>query len=268
MTKPVPGDPSSIPMIESDSLRELNGLRHGFFTRQGGTSQGIYASLNCGLGSEDEPETVQTNRSRAMIRLGAQPDRLLTPHQIHSNTALTITRHSNHDTLPPADALITDQPGLAIGILTADCAPVICADDHVPVIGIAHAGWRGAFCGIIESTIKAMCRLGARADRIHAAIGPCIGQKSYEVSAEFRLNFLTQDPKNHQWFVRIPSSGRWLFDLGGYVTKRLEQAGLAHIYCLSNDTFNEEKHFFSYRRCRQRNENDYGRTLSAVMIDR
>ncbi len=262
----MPDDPLSIPMMESDYLLGLNSLRHGFFTRHGGISQGVYASLNCGLGSRDEPARVKTNRNRAMIRLGGE--RLLTPHQIHSNRALTITKHQSQERLSPADALVTDQPGLVIGILTADCAPVILADDHVRVIGIAHAGWRGALGGIIEATIKAMSRLGAKAERIHAAIGPCIGQKSYEVSAEFYHNFLNQDPNNQDWFTPTDSSKRWLFDLGGYVGKRLQQAGLEHIDRLNNDTFDEEKHFFSYRRCRQHNQNDYGRMLSAVMIER
>ncbi len=265
MTDP---SPSSIPMLQSESLLKLNGLRHGFFTRQGGISQGIYESLNCGLGSGDESATIHTNRSLAMHRLGAQPDCLLTPHQTHSTTVLTITHAQSHDTFPRADALVTNQPGLAIGIVTADCAPVIFADDHVPVIGIAHAGWRGALGGIIESTIQALCRLEAKTDRIHAAIGPCIGQKSYEVSAEFSLNFLDQDPKNQEWFIAVPSSDRLLFDLGGYITRRLEQAGLEHQHRLIDDTFDQEKRFFSYRRCCRNNESDYGRMLSAVMIDR
>jgi polyphenol oxidase len=252
-------------MITLNALA-ANGLSHAFFTREGGVSEGIYASLNCGFGSQDDPARVAENRARAATALGVAPDRLLTCHQIHSADAITVTEPWRREANPRADGMATAVPGIALGILTADCAPVLFADPTARVIGAAHAGWRGAIGGVLEATIAAMRALGAEPARIRAGIGACIGRLSYEVGPEFPAPFLAEDPANERFFITAPRAGHFLFDLGSYVEHRLRRAGIGRIERAAHDTLTEEGAFFSYRRTCLRGENDYGRFLSAIAL--
>jgi polyphenol oxidase len=243
-----------------------DGIRHGFFTRDGGVSQGIFASLNCGFGSGDEEHKVAENRRRVAAALSLPPDRLVTCYQFHSAEAVVVERPWRREDRPRADAMVTRVPGIALGILTADCAPVLFADAHAHVIGAAHAGWRGALGGVLEATVAAMVKLGAAPERIAAGIGPCIGRASYEVGPEFPAPFLAEDPGNGDFFVSAPRAGHFLFDLAGYAARRLERLGLARIKPTGGDTTAEPSRFFSYRRACLRKEPDYGRELSAICI--
>jgi hypothetical protein len=243
-----------------------DGARHAFFTRAGGVSEGIFASLNCGFGSRDAAEKVAENRSRAMARLGLTPDRLATCYQVHSPTVVTVDRPWRRDEPPRADAMVTRHRGIALGILTADCAPVLFVDPAARIIGAAHAGWRGALGGVLEATIAAMASLGAMPDRIRAGIGHCIAQRSYEVGPEFPAPFVAEDAQNAGFFTPAPRARHFLFDLAGYVTRRLERLGLANIERADGDTAAEPDRFFSYRRSRLENEPDYGRELSAICL--
>lgn len=252
-------------MLTIGPFNAITGLRHAFFTREGGVSEGIYASLNCGLGSRDTPAHVTENRRRAARALDVDPGKLLTCYQIHSAEAVIVEKPWKEEERPRADALVTSTPGLAIGILTADCAPLLLADHRAGVIGAAHAGWKGALAGVVEATVAAMERLGARRSEILAAIGPCIGQCSYEVGPEFPAPFLAQAEANRGFF-RPGQGDRLLFDLKGYVARRLVQAGVKDIHPLPCDTFREEKRFFSYRRASKNGEPDYGRALSAIAL--
>lgn len=252
-------------MLTIGRFNAVAGLRHAFFTREGGVSEGIYASLNCGLGSGDNPVHVAENRRRAAASLGVETDRLLTCYQAHTADAVTVAQPWQEGERPQADALVTRTPGLAIGILTADCAPVLLADVRAGVIGAAHAGWKGALRGILEATVEAMVNLGARPREIVAAIGPCISQRSYEVGPEFPAPFLAQSEANSSFF-RKGDGDRLLFDLKSYVARRLVHAGVRDVEPLPCDTCSEEERFFSYRRARQRGETDYGRALSAIAL--
>jgi hypothetical protein len=242
----------------------LGGLPHGFLGRRGGVSGGELAGLNVGYGSNDDRSAIDENRHRAISAL--LPDAMLaTVHQIHSADALQVERSWPKDDRPRADAMVTDRPNVLLGILTADCAPVLFADHHAVVVGAAHAGWRGALLGVTDSTIEAMERLGARRDDIHAAVGPCIGQPSYEVDQDFRSRFVADDPDNERFFV--PGAGdRLQFDLEGYVVHRLIAAGIDEVEALNLDTYADEGRFYSYRRATHRGEADYGRQLSAIAI--
>jgi hypothetical protein len=242
----------------------LGGLPHGFLGRRGGVSGGELAGLNVGYGSNDDRSAIDENRHRAISAL--LPDAMLaTVHQIHSADALQVERSWPKDDRPRADAMVTDRPNVLLGILTADCAPVLFADHHAVVVGAAHAGWRGALLGVTDSTIEAMERLGARRDDIHAAVGPCIGQPSYEVDQDFRSRFVADDPDNERFFV--PGAGdRLQFDLEGYVVHRLIAAGIGEVEALNLDTYADEGRFYSYRRATHRGEADYGRQLSAIAI--
>lgn len=253
-------------MITLGALNDITTIRHAFFTRTGGVSQGIYASLNCGFGSGDAPAAVAENRARAMRRLEVAPDRLVTCYQIHSPTCLAVDTPWTHDRAPQADALATRVPGIALGILTADCAPVLFADPQAKVIGAAHAGWKGAKGGVLEATVARMTELGADPSRIVAAIGPCIAQRSYEVGAEFPAPFLEEDADNRDFFAPARAAGKLLFDLPGYIVRRLGNTGVGMIQRCPNDTVAEEDRFFSYRRTCQRGERDYGRGLSAIVL--
>ncbi|MDR3514626.1 MAG: peptidoglycan editing factor PgeF [Azospirillaceae bacterium] len=254
-------------MITLDALNELTGLQHGFLTRNGGVSQGLYASLNCGLGSRDDPVAVATNRARAMERFNLPADRLIGLYQVHSAIAITVTGlATTADPRPRADALVTRVPGLALGILTADCAPVLFADRKAGVIGAAHAGWRGAQSGVVEATLRAMVALGASLADITAGIGPCIGAASYEVGPEFPHPFLDDTPDNAAFFTAAQRAGHFMFDLRGYLVRRLTQAGVGRIACCAQDTVTDEPHFFSYRRATLRGESDFGRGLSAIAL--
>jgi YfiH family protein len=250
----------------ASSLSAIDGVRHGFFTRLGGVSGGLYASLNCGPGSRDEAANVVENRARVAEILGAKPDRLLSVSQQHSADAITAKKPWDAAKLPEADAIVTSTPGLAIGILTADCAPVLFADGEARVIGAAHAGWRGALSGIIEATVEAMQKLGAAPERITAVIGPAISQKAYEVGAEYVERFLAEEPESEAFFMNDEGSGEPHFDLPGYVGERLARAGVGTIADLGLCTYCEETRLFSYRRSQHRGEDDYGRQISAILL--
>ncbi len=254
--------------LTADTLGGANtaAMRHGFFTRRGGVSRGIYASLNTGLGSRDDPAHVRENRQRAMQALGAM--HLATPHQRHTNICATITNADDwpFDSPPVADAIATTVPGLMVAVNTADCGPILFADADAGVIAAAHAGWRGAIGGVLENTIAAMQGLGARREHISAAIGPCITQTAYEVGPEFPAPFLEQDPANRRFFTPAPRQGHWMFNLPGYIAERLRRAGLQHIEQLGRCTHGEEELFFSWRRTCQRGEEDYGRQLSGIVL--
>lgn len=252
--------------LQASSLAALPGVRHGFFTRQGGVSSGIYASLNCGPGSGDAAANVAENRARVAEILGADPSRLLTLYQKHSAEVVTTDKAWKEGKSPEADAIVTAKPGLAIGVLTADCAPVLLCDAEAGVIGAAHAGWRGALAGIIESTVKAMTKLGARPERITAVIGPTISQEAYEVGAEFREQFLAKEPDSAAFFITDEGSGEPHFDLPAYVADRLARAGVGTIADLGLCTYCEETRLFSYRRSQHHGENDYGRQISAILL--
>jgi polyphenol oxidase len=251
-------------VIALDALK-TPGVAHGFFTRDGGVSGGIYASLNCGNGSGDDPAAVAENRARAAAALGVTRDALATNHQVHGSDIVTVTDGWRARPRAHADGLVTMERGVALGILTADCVPVLFADAEAGVIGAAHAGWRGAVCGVLEATIQAMAALGAERSRIHAGFGPAIAQASYEVGPEFPAPFLAQDPGNERFFVGSPN-GKSRFDLPGYVRARLERLGLAAVAATGGDTAAEPERFFSYRRSRLVGEQDYGRLLSAIAL--
>jgi YfiH family protein len=253
-------------MITARALTDSTRLRHGFFTRKGGVSEGIYSSLNCGLGSGDDPAKVGENRARAMALLELPAPALATVYQHHSADVVRVETPWAQAARPKADAMVTVRPGVALGIGTADCAPVLLADVSAGVIGAAHAGWRGAVGGVLEATVKAMTELGAEPARIHAAIGPTIGQGSYEVGPEFPAPFLAQDPGNARFFIPSKRTGHFMFDLPGYVAARLRRLGLGAVEDLARDTCAEADTFFSYRRTTLAGEKDYGRGLSAIAL--
>jgi hypothetical protein len=254
-------------MIALDSLDRVAGIRHGFFTRAGGVSAGVYASKNCGYGSRDARENVARNRVRCLAELDADGPALLTVFQVHGAEAVTATEPWAPEDAPRADAMVTDRPDLALGILTADCAPVLFCDPEAGVIGAAHAGWKGALGGVLEATVGAMGELGAAPGRILAGIGPHIGQPSYEVGPEFLARFAGADPSSARFFAGGDRDGHALFDLGGYIESRLAALGLAGVARAGVDTCREEARFFSYRRATLRGEGDYGRCLSAIVIE-
>ncbi|HEX4111100.1 MAG TPA: peptidoglycan editing factor PgeF [Stellaceae bacterium] len=251
-------------MITLDTLAQP-GVAHGFFTREGGVSTGIYASLNCGIGSGDEPDAVAENRARVARVLGIARDAVVTNNQVHGIAVVTVEDAAPARERPRADALVTRRRGVALGILTADCVPVLFADADAGIIGAAHAGWRGAVGGVLDATVRAMVALGARPARIHAGIGPAIAQASYEVGAEFPAPFLAQDRANDRFFVAA-ANGKFRFDLPGYVRAQLDRLGLGAIAATGADTAAEPARFFSYRRSRLQGEPDYGRLLSAIAL--
>lgn len=239
------------------------GVSHGFFTRTGGVSKGIYKGLNCGPGSHDNKRDVRENRRRAAAALGFASDRLCTLYQVHSTTVLTVAKPWMQAPFD-ADAMVCKTPGILIGILTADCAPVLLSDKEAGIVAAAHAGWKGALNGVLENTLAVMCDLGAKPARIAAAVGPCIGQQSYEVGAEFVAHFFEKDDKSRPFFRGASRAGHSLFHLEGYVLDRLKRAGLQHLEASAMDTAADEPQFFSYRRATLRGEKDYGRQLSAI----
>jgi hypothetical protein len=254
-------------LIESVALAAAAGIRHGFFTREGGVSEGLYGTLNCGLGSGDRIEHVRENRARAMARLGAEHSALCTLYQVHSADVVTLDRPFAEGDRPKADGLVTRAKGVALGVLAADCAPVLLADPEAGVIGAAHAGWKGALGGVLEATLGRMIAEGARAERTIAAIGPCIRQASYEVGGEFRARFVADETANDRFFRPSRNPGHWRFDLAGYAARRLARAGIARIDVMAHDTCADRVHFFSYRRACLMGEADYGRLLSAIILD-
>jgi polyphenol oxidase len=250
-------------MLEIITSDLLSPIRHGFFTRKGGASSGIFEGLNCGPGSSDLDEVVAINRARVADAMGVAADHLLTINQIHSDIALPVT--APFSDRPKADALVTATPGLAIAVLTADCQPVLFADHEAGVIGAAHAGWRGARDGILESTLAAMETLGADRERIHAVIGPTISQSAYEVGPEFLEGFLDDDPVNGRFFAQ-GKGDRVLFDLPAYGLARLRKAGVGKAEWTRHCTYRDAGRFFSYRRTTHLGEADYGRLISVIRL--
>jgi hypothetical protein len=254
-------------VVRSPALEAIAGVRHGFFTRRQGLSTGVYASNNCGAGSRDDPSKVQANRAKAMRELGLEPEALCTVYQVHGREAVTLTRPPDQSARPKADGMATREPALALGILAADCAPVLFADGPARVIGACHAGWKGALLGITEATIEAMERLGARRERIVAVIGPCISGRSYEVGPEFPPQFAAQSAANTMFFTPSQRPGHFYFDLPGYIATRLKLAGVGTAVDVKCDTLSNPERFFSYRRATLAGEPDYGRQLSAIALD-
>ena len=255
----------SLKKLSATAFDALPGVAHGWFTRKGGVSKGIYQGLNAGPGSKDDPAHVHDNRERVRNVMGA--DHLLTVHQYHSADVVTVERP--FDGPPPkADAMVTDRPGIALGILTADCGPLLFADPDARVIGAAHAGWGGAFGGVIQSTLAAMEALGAARERIIAALGPTLAQKSYEVGPEFVERFTGDDPENERFFHQPDGAPRPFFDLPAYIAARMESAGIPaeRFSDLARDTYAEPDLFYSYRRSVHRKEADYGRLIAAIML--
>jgi len=252
-------------MLKSKLLDHAS-ISHGFFSRTGGNSTGVYASLNCGPGSKDNPEDVVSNRTLAMNMLGCQPDDLRTLYQVHSADVVVLRDRNEISPRPKADAMVTNIPGLALGILTADCVPILFADTKNNVIAAAHSGWKGSVADIGTNVVDEMVKLGAEKTAIKAAIGPAIAQKSYEVGPEFPAPFLALDRTAMKYFVPSDRTGHHMFDLTGFVRDRLFQSGIEVIDLLENDTCAEEDLFYSYRRMTKRGEPDYGRQLSAISL--
>jgi len=252
-------------MIKADILA-FTGIRHAFFTREGGVSEGLYGSLNGGIGSRDAADKVRENRTRMAAALTVEPQRFLTAHQIHSPQVVIAEAPWPADARPHADAIVTRMRALAIGVTTADCGPVLLAEPHAGVIGAAHAGWRGALAGIIEATVAAMERLGAARRHIRAAIGPTIRQANYEVGGDLIARFAAEDRASSRFFSPAARDGHALFDLAGYIAARLERAGVGHIEDLGCCTYADPTRFFSYRRATHRAEADYGRHVNAIAL--
>ncbi len=252
------------PFLTHDLLA-LPGIAHGFFTRAGGVSSGIYASLNCGTGSKDERALVMENRARVTAALGVAADRLATPYQVHGTEVVVVKDVWAPGKGPKADAVVTDRPGVALGVGTADCGPILLADAEARVIAAAHAGWRGALAGVAEAAIAAMERLGARRERIVAVLGPSISQANYEVGPELVASFIAADPANARFFIPSGREGHSLFDLPGYTIARLTAAGVTAAN-MDLCTYAEPERFFSYRRTTHRGEADYGRLISAIVL--
>jgi YfiH family protein len=252
--------------VHSSLLSGFPRIRHAFFTRAGGVSEGVYASLNGGTGSNDDQTKVSENRARMATALGVKPERFLTCYQIHSPDVVTVEAPWTHETRPRADAMVTRTPNIAIGISTADCGPVLFADAEANVIGGAHAGWRGAFTGVLEATIATMEKLGADRTRIAAALGPMIRQNNYEVGPEFVARFRDADAANERFFKPSARAGHAMFDLAAYIAHRLERAGIAQIDDLDLCTYADADRFYSYRRMSLRKEPDYGRHINAIVL--
>jgi polyphenol oxidase len=253
-------------MITLSPLNDLKSVRHGFFTRRGGVSSGLYGSMNCGFGSSDQHEAVTENRARIAASFDLSPNRLVTMFQVHGNEVVTVTEPWPPANAPRVDGMVTDRPEIVLGVLAADCAPVLFADGTAGVIGACHAGWKGAIAGVTDSVIAAMEKLGAKRERIVAGIGPCIAFRSYEVGPEFRLPFIEQDAANDDFFAAGRKGDRLRFDLAGYIGRKLGQAGLEVVQACPHDTLIEERRFFSYRRSCLRGEPDYGRNISAIVL--
>ncbi len=256
---------TDLQVLTAPGLAVLPGVRHAFFTRRGGVSAGIYASLNCGPGSNDDPAHVAENRRRVAAHFGVGPERLLTAWQVHSAQALTVSAPWTGER-PRGDAVVCKEPSLICGALSADCAPVLLADPQARVVAAAHAGWKGALAGVVEATVAAMLAQGARADRIRAAVGPCIGPDSYEVGVDFLDRFRTDDVDSDRFFRAGGAPDKRLFDLPAYVLDRLGRAGVRDAEWIGADTLADEALFFSNRRAAHRRETDYGRLISAIAL--
>ncbi len=250
-------------MLEVITAQNLAGVHHGFFTRKGGISTGIFAGLNCGRGSSDNSEHVTENRHRVAQHMRVSTDCLVSVHQVHSPDVLLV----NAPLQSPyqADAMVSDTPGIALGILTADCQPVLLADTDAGIIGAAHAGWKGAKAGVLQNTVDEMVNIGAHRDRIRAAIGPCITQKSYEVGPDF-LEAVTRDDPDASTFFEKGQAGKWQFDLPGYGLNMLARAGVKNAAFTGHCTYSDKDRFFSYRRTCHESEPDYGRLIACISL--
>jgi YfiH family protein len=253
-------------MLQAACLKKLGGIRHGFFTRAGGVSTGVYTSLNGGVSSNDAPDKVAENRARMADALGVAPDNLLTAYQIHSPDVVVADHPCKKNDRPRADAIVTRAAGLAVGVSTADCGPLLFADAEAGVVGAAHAGWRGAFTGVIEATIAAMERLGAERKHIAAALGPTISQPNYEVGPEFVARFLAADSDNGRFFSPSDKPEHALFALPAYIADRVARAGIEAFEDLGLCTFADADRFYSYRRMTRCGETDYGRHINAITL--
>lgn len=247
-------------------LEDISWVQHGFFTRGGGVSTGIYTSLNCGLKTEDKPGYVHANRARVAAAFGLLPEQLVVAKQVHGNTAFHVAKPWKPENAPEADAIVTAERGIGLGILTADCVPVLFASKKEHCIGAAHAGWKGALGGVLESTVEAMKKLGAKPETIEAAIGPCIGPNSYEVKDDFRVPFLEQSGMNERFFKPSPRPGHLLFNLPGYVADRLHLLGVKTVYDVKQDTMTGDTVFFSNRRAFLKSEKGFGLQISVIAI--
>ncbi len=252
--------------ILSPKLSLLSGINHGFFTREGGVSTGLYSSLNAGQGSSDAPENVTENRNLVAKCLSIKPENLVSVYQVHSNNVAIVTKPWQADDRPKVDGMVTSVANLALGILTADCGPVLFADSTARVIGAAHAGWKGAIGGVLENTIVAMEALGAKRKNITACLGMTISQDNYEVGRAFLEQFLAQNSNNNRYFIPSKIPNHYMFDLPAFITMRLTQAGIGSVENLNVCTYADEQRFFSYRRTTHRNEPDYGRHISAIAL--
>jgi YfiH family protein len=252
--------------LQAQNLGRLKGIRHAFFTREGGVSEGLYATLNGGIGSADAPDRVSENRARMAATLGVAPERFLTAYQIHSPDVILVDAPWPAEARPRADAMVTRTPGIAIGVSTADCGPLLFADPQARVIGAAHAGWRGAFTGVIEATVAAMEKLGAERAHIVAALGPTIGQDNYEVGPEFVARLTEADAANARFFAPSPRERHAMFDLPGYIAHRATSAGIVRFENLGLCTYADPGRFFSFRRTTHRGEPDYGRHINAIAL--
>lgn len=259
------GTPSRLAPIESPVLA-LPGIRHAFFTREGGISTGLYRGLNTGIGSNDQREIVLENRARAMRHLGVEPENLATPYQVHGIDAVTVSEVWGPGLGPKADAVVTNRPGVAVGVGAADCGPVLFADPQARVVAAAHAGWKGALAGVLESTIAAMEGLGAKRKNIAAMLGPTISAAAYEVGPEFVARFREASARNDRFFKPSARTDHFMFDLPAYIVARLEATGVSACGALGLCTYSDEGRFFSYRRTTHRKEADYGRLLSAITL--
>ena len=256
----------SLTVAPAPPFEGLPGVRYGFFGSRGGVSAGIYASLNGGQGSGDDPDAVAENRRRVAGELAVEETALVSVFQCHSDRAITVTEPWTRETRPRCDAMVTDRPGIGLGVLAADCGPVLLADAEAGVVGAAHAGWKGALAGVVPNTVAAMEALGADRSRTVAALGPCIRQPSYEVGPEFPGPFLEQNEGNARYFRAGARAGHFQFDLGGYIVRQLEAAGLAAVYDTGLDTYADPDRLFSFRRNTHRGHRDYGRNVSAICL--
>jgi YfiH family protein len=255
----------NLPVLTANNLA-LAGVRHAFFTREGGVSAGVYDSLNGGVGSRDDPASVEENRARMAGSLGASAHRLLIPYQIHSAEALSVAEPWEAEARPRCDGLVTTTSALALGVTGADCGMLLFADARAGVVGAAHAGWKGALSGVIEATVSTMEAQGARRPDIHVALGPTIGPRSYEVGAEFVARFVNADRRHARFFSPSPREGHSMFDLPGFIAARVDRLGVATFENLNVDTYADEARCFSYRRSVHFGEPDYGRLVSAIAL--
>lgn len=256
----------SLDIVRAPNLADQAGVAHGFFTRRGGVSGGIYAGLNCGLGSKDDPDHVRENKRRAMAAMDLGADALALVHQVHSPDVWTADAPRDRAAMEKADALVSRRRGLALGILTADCAPVLFADGASGVAAAAHAGWRGAMSGVLENTVARMEAEGAKRSTIHAALGPCIRQDSYEVGQDMKDAFAERHADHDRYFAGGDRPGHYQFDLAGFIMDRLAVLGLASTFDVGLDTYADADRFFSYRRATHQDEPDYGRALAVVAL--